>query len=234
MFLMRAASTAFWSALRSSEISFFCNFTSQPICYSNSTNSSRAWCTNHWLSLSIEEFLLLGLLGLLLLGEVLVVELVQSLNTGQVDLGGGGNDVSGVDSAEWDTVDLEWSADEEETVGEWLEVDNTLATEAAGEDDEDGSWLKRRTESGWSLCLTGLFEIQQLDSCSQISGFVLKSAFPRCCQSCPTPLDFHLLSSRISLSSWLSRTKLISSHTSPNLLPLKAQAFASRLHKLSS
>lgn len=113
--------------------------------------------THDWLSLGIKELLLLGLLGILLSGEVLVVELLQSLNTGEIDLGGSGDDVSGVDSAEWDTVDLEWAADEEETVGEWLEVDNTLSTESASEDDEDGSWLKRRTEVGWSLCLTGLF-----------------------------------------------------------------------------
>jgi len=126
----------------------------------------------HWLSLSIEELLLLGLLGVLLLGEVLVVELLQSLNTVEIDLGGSGDDVSGIDSAEWDTVDLEWAADEEETVGEWLEVDNTLSTESTSEDDEDGSWLKRRTESGGSLCLTGLLELWGILSWVPFVGLV--------------------------------------------------------------
>jgi len=113
----------------------------------------------HWLSLSIEEFLLLGLLGALLFGEVLVVKLIQTLNTGEIDLGRSGDDVSGVDSAEWDTVDLERSAYEEEAVVKWLEVDNTLSTVSTSEDDEDGTRLKRRTEVGWSLCLAGLLEL---------------------------------------------------------------------------
>lgn len=103
---------------------------------------------------------LLRLLLLLLASKVLVVELVETLNAAQVNLGGSGNDISGVDAAKRNTVDLEGTGDEEDTVREGLEVDDTLAAEATGEDDENGTGLKRRAEDGGPLGLAGLLLIR--------------------------------------------------------------------------
>lgn len=68
---------------------------------------------------------------------------------GEIDLGGGGDNVGLVDPPQGDTVDLEGSGNEEETASlELLEEDDTLATEAAGEEDEDGSGGDGRAELG--------------------------------------------------------------------------------------
>jgi len=86
--------------------------------------------------------LLLGLLGgeVLGLGDLLDLLLVQA---GDVDLVGGGDDVSGVDPSQGNTVDLEGAGDEEDTLVEGLEKDDALATETTGEDDQDGAGLQR-------------------------------------------------------------------------------------------
>ncbi len=49
----------------------------------------------------------------------------------------GGDHIAGVDAAEWHTVDLEWSSNEEDALVENFEEDNALAAETAGEEDED-------------------------------------------------------------------------------------------------
>ena len=85
-------------------------------------------------------------LGLLLPGKVLVArDLLDGrlLDAADVDLCPGSNDVAGVDAAERNTVDLEWTGDEEDSLGEVLEEDDALATEAAGEENEDGTRLER-------------------------------------------------------------------------------------------
>lgn len=86
--------------------------------------------------------LLLGLLGgeVLWLGDLVNLLLVEA---GDVDLVGGGNDVSGVDAAEGDAVDLEGAGDQQDTLLKVLEEDDALATEAAGEEDQDGAGLER-------------------------------------------------------------------------------------------
>jgi len=90
---------------------------------------------------SLLTSLLLGLLGgeVLGLGDLLNLALVEA---GDVDLVGGGDDVSGVDSSQGDTVDLEGAGDEEDTLVEGLQEDDTLATEAASEEDEDSAGLE--------------------------------------------------------------------------------------------
>lgn len=110
-------------------------------------------------SLSLELLLLtLGeelLLGLLLggrSGEVGGGELV-GLDTGNVDLGGGSNDVSGVDSSERNTVDLEGAGDEQSAVLKRLEEDNSLASESASKENEDSAGNKRRSDLGLVLDL---------------------------------------------------------------------------------
>lgn len=97
------------------------------------------------LSTLLEESLLGLLLSLLLLGEVLGGrDLLEGLgvNAADVDTLGGGDHVAGVDTADGDTVDLEGAGDEENTLVEVLEEDDTLATEAASEEDQDGTGLE--------------------------------------------------------------------------------------------
>lgn len=99
----------------------------------------------------LEESLLAGLLVLLVLDEVTVgADLVDDarVDAAQVNLGGGGDDIAGVDSPERDAVDLEGTGDEENTLGQVLEEDDALAAEAASEEDEDGTGLEGGTRLG--------------------------------------------------------------------------------------
>lgn len=93
----------------------------------------------------LEESILAGLLALLALGEVTGLGgLVQDVlgDTSQIDGGGGGDDIAGVDAAEGNTVDLEGTGNEEDTLGKVLEEDHTLATETASEENDDGAGLE--------------------------------------------------------------------------------------------
>lgn len=98
-----------------------------------------------WLLSLLEECLLAGLLLGLLADEVLglghLVDLL-GVDAGQVNLLGGGDDVSGVHSSQRDAVDLEGAGDEQDALVEGLEEDNALAAEAAGEQDQDGAGLQ--------------------------------------------------------------------------------------------
>jgi hypothetical protein len=96
-----------------------------------------------------EELLLLGLLaGRLGLGEVGVVDGLRDGDTGQVDLGGGGDNVGLGDSSQGDTVESERTRDEEETGIELLQEDDSLASESTGQEDEDGTGGDGRSELG--------------------------------------------------------------------------------------
>lgn len=75
-------------------------------------------------------------------------ELVKTYRRGNGDLGGGGNNVGLVHPSEGDTVDLVGASDEEETGIKLLEEDNTLATESASEEDENGAGGYGRSEGG--------------------------------------------------------------------------------------
>ena len=114
-----------------------------------------------WLLALLEESLLGLLLSLLVLGEVSGSgDLLNRLgvNTGDVDTLGGGNNVAGVHATERDTVDLERTGDKEDTLVEGLEEDDTLAAEAAGEDDQDGTGLERLPGSPGADGLADLFD----------------------------------------------------------------------------
>jgi len=107
----------------------------------------------------LEESLLALLLLCLVLGEVaLLADLINDsgVNTRHVDLLRCGNDVASVHAAERDTVGLEGTGDEENTLAEGLEEYNALAAETAGEEDEDGAGLEGWAELGWVLGLAGL------------------------------------------------------------------------------
>lgn len=141
------------------------------------------------------ELLLAGLLFLLLPGEVLVVEL-GDVNAGDVDLGGGGDHVAGIDAADWDTVDLEGTGDEKNAVGEGLEVDDALSTEAASEDDEDGAGDERGAEVGWARSLASLqFRQSQVPAISRSPN---PPAFPPL--PSPNPPEFLLSSTASTLA----------------------------------
>lgn len=98
-----------------------------------------------WLLSLLEESLLASLLLLgLLSDEVLRLgNLVNLLgvDASQVNLLGGGDDVSGVDSSQRNAVDLEGAGNEQNTLVEGLEEDDTLAAEAAGQQNQNGTGL---------------------------------------------------------------------------------------------
>lgn len=96
-----------------------------------------------------EEFLLLGVLaGSLGLGEVGVVDGLGDRDTGQVDLGRGGDDVGLSDSSEGDTVESERTRDKQETRVQLLQEDDSLSSESTGQEDEDGTGGDGRSELG--------------------------------------------------------------------------------------
>lgn len=108
----------------------------------------------------LEECLLGSLLvGLLVPSKVLLAaDLGDGLRVDTLNWDGGlgGDHITGVDAAEWDTVDLEWSGDEEDTLVEDLEEDHTLATESAGEENEDGAGGEGCAGLVWVESLAGL------------------------------------------------------------------------------
>jgi hypothetical protein len=139
MVARRALSTAFWSSTRSLEVSFFyriCQCCRVP---------AQSWDTYLGLLALLEERILTRLVGSLVLGEVTVLAgllddlLVYAL---QVDLGGGGNDISGVYSSKGNTVDFEGTGNKEDTLGEVLEDNDALAAEATSKEDDDGTGLE--------------------------------------------------------------------------------------------
>jgi len=103
----------------------------------------------------LKEFLLLGLLGLLVLDKVLLVKLAQ-VDAGNVNDSRGCNNVAGVYAAEGNTIELEGASNEDDTAREGLQVDDALPTESAGEDDEDCAGLEGGAESGRLLSFANL------------------------------------------------------------------------------
>lgn len=96
-------------------------------------------CQSLLLLLTIKELLLvlLALLGLHGL-EVAVSELVK-VQGWQLHLGGGGNDVGLVHTPGGHTVQLEGTGDQQQAGGQLLQENNTLALEAASQQDEDSA-----------------------------------------------------------------------------------------------
>jgi hypothetical protein len=108
----------------------------------------------------LEESLLTSLLLGLLSSEVLGLRDLLDLllvETGDVDLIGGSNDVSGVNSSQRNTVNLEGAGDEEDTLVEGLQENDALATEAASEEDEDSTGLEGLARSPRSDSLADLW-----------------------------------------------------------------------------
>ena len=109
----------------------------------------------------LEERLLAALLVRLLVTSK--VALAGDLVHGRVveavegDAGLGCDHVAGVDAAEWDTVDLEGTGNDEGALLSDLEEDHTLASETASEEDKDSARLEGCARLVWVLGLAGLF-----------------------------------------------------------------------------
>lgn len=88
-------------------------------------------------------------------GEVSDVELF-SVNTFQGDSGRGSNDVTSVDSSQWNTVNLEWTGNQQGVVFQVLQVDNSLTSETTSQQNQDGTWDQGGTQLLWSSGLSGL------------------------------------------------------------------------------
>ena len=71
---------------------------------------------------------LLLLSQLVVSSEVLDVEL-RDIDGLDGDSSGSSDDVTGIDSSEWDTVDLEWARDQQSVVLQVLQVNDPLASE---------------------------------------------------------------------------------------------------------
>jgi hypothetical protein len=92
--------------------------------------------------------------GGLVLGEVTVLaNLVQNLgvNALQVNVGGGSDDISGVYPSQRNAVNFEGTGNEEDTLREVLQENDTLAAETTSKEDNDGAGLEgspgfRRTD----------------------------------------------------------------------------------------
>jgi len=107
----------------------------------------------------LEESLLGSLLLGLLADEVLRGRNLVDLgfgNTSKVNLERSGNDVSRVDAAKGDTVDLEGAGDEQNTLVKCLEQDDALATETTGKEDQDGAGHEGLARSPRALGLADL------------------------------------------------------------------------------
>jgi hypothetical protein len=112
----------------------------------------------------LEERVLAGLVGGLVLGEVAVLaSLLQDLLVNALDVHGGrgSNDEAGVYSSQRNAVDFERTGDEENTLGQVLEEHDTLAAETTGEEDDDGTGLKGGTGLRGANSLTDLGSSQR-------------------------------------------------------------------------
>lgn len=117
----------------------------------------------------VTEELLLGSrrLGLLLSSKVGNVEL-GSINGRDINLGGSGDHISGVDSSNGDTVNLEGARDQQSVVLQRLQVNNSLASESASKDDQNSTGYERRSKRSG---LSGLSS--SLRSRGRLSGIPL-------------------------------------------------------------
>ena len=85
--------------------------------------------------------------------------MIRYIDSGNIDGCGGGNDCGGSASSHWDTIDLEWSGNEEKTRSQLLQENNTFTTEGTSEHDKDSSWGDARSEGSdvlaeWFLAMT--------------------------------------------------------------------------------
>lgn len=146
----------------------------------------------------LEESILARLVCGLVLGEVtLLGGLLQDtlIDTLDVDSGRGSDDIAGVYSSQRNAVNLEGTGDEEDTLGKVLEENDTLATEATSEEDDDGTGLEgstglRRASSLASLegMLAMAHGIEMLLS-RRVDGSLVSHLQSHVCCCCNAPLS---------------------------------------------
>jgi hypothetical protein len=132
----------------------------------------------------LEESILARLVSGLVLGEVAVLAgLLQDtlIDTLDVDGGGGSNDIAGVYSSQRNAVDFERTGDKEDTLGEVLEENDTLAAETTSEEDDDGTGLEGSTGLRRAGSLTGLDSKLAKVHCMHLSSMLIIRC--RCMQS---------------------------------------------------
>lgn len=112
---------------------------------SNSLSLDLSWAGG----LLKESSLRLLFSGWLLSSEVCDVVL-GGVDTRDGNLGGGGNDVTRVDSSQWNTVNLEWTRNQQGTVLERLQVDDSLTSESTGQQNQNGTWDQGGTQFLWT------------------------------------------------------------------------------------
>lgn len=168
MALRIEASTAFWSLLRASEVGFFC-ISPTPNQYQFSPGYFPEWVgkTNLGLLSTIVELFLLGLFGLLLTREVLLIEFLH-IDTSQVDRGRGCDDVPGIYATQGNPVDLKGTCDKKDTISEAFKINDTLPTESAGKDDQDRAGNEGRAEDSGSDGFADLQEVSIIDPKSNL------------------------------------------------------------------
>jgi len=72
--------------------------------------------------------------------EETIVKLLGNLELlWQLHLGGGGNDVSLVDTTKRNSIDFVWASDKKKTGSQLLQEDNSVSTETSGKQDQNGS-----------------------------------------------------------------------------------------------
>jgi hypothetical protein len=156
----RAWSTAFWSAARALVIFFFCKAKNYQHMFCSKLVYIKS-CVTYLGLLSVLEESFLGLLLLgFLLGEVVGSRNLlngSGINTLEVDLGASGDHIARVDPSERDTVDLEGTGNQENTLGQVLEEHNPLTAEAASEEDQDGTRLEALADLGRADGLANLY-----------------------------------------------------------------------------
>ena len=111
------------------------------------------------LALVEESFLTALLVRLLVSREVpFASDLVNGavVDAVQIHRSFGSDHVAGVDTPKWNTVDFEGSRHEHHTLVEYFEEDYTLASETAGEEDENFARCEGFAGFVWTLRFAGL------------------------------------------------------------------------------
>ena len=72
--------------------------------------------------------------------EVSIVDMFWDGDARDVELGRSSNACRGGASSHWDTVDLEWTGNKEETRSQLLQENDTFTTEGTSEHDKNSSW----------------------------------------------------------------------------------------------
>ena len=85
-------------------------------------------------------------------GKVGIVD-VGYIDSTNINLGGGSNNISLVDTTEGDTIDLVGSSNKKKSRLQCLQADNTLTTETSREEDADSSGGEGGTDLGGILLL---------------------------------------------------------------------------------